>query len=85
MLATLLPAEIFAVLLVFVRIGAAVMLMPGVGDPYVTPRVRLLLAAFIAIVVTPVVAPGLPAMPDSPVTFALLLIGEIVVVFRRGP
>ena len=84
MLATLLPAEIFALLLIFVRIGAAVMLMPGVGDPYVTPRVRLLLAVFIAIVVTPVVAPGLPDMPESPVTLALLLIGEIIIGLFLG-
>lgn len=79
MLAALLPAEVFAVLLVFVRTGAAVMLMPGVGDPYVTPRARLLLAVFIAIVVTPVVAPGLPAMPESPVSLFLLLVGEIII------
>ena len=79
MLAALLPAEIFAVLLIFVRVGAAVMLMPGVGDPYVTPRARLLLAIFIAIVVTPVIAPGLPSMPESPVSLFLLLTGEIII------
>ena len=56
MLAALLPAEVFAVLLVFVRVGAAFMLLPGFGEPSVTPRLRLLLALLISLLVTPLLA-----------------------------
>jgi flagellar biosynthetic protein FliR len=84
MLAALLPAEVFTVFLVFVRVGAAVMLMPGIGDPYVTPRIRLLLALFIALVLSPILAPQLPAMPDSVVSLLLLILGETVVGLFLG-
>ena len=79
MLATLLPAEVFTVLLVFVRIGAAVMLMPGIGDPYVAARARLLLALLIALLAAPTVAADLPALPDNTVSLVLLIVGEVII------
>lgn len=79
MLATLLPAEVFTVLLVFARIGAAVMLMPGIGDPYVAARARLLLALLIALLAAPAVAADLPALPDSTVSLVLLIVGEVII------
>ncbi|MDH3473894.1 MAG: flagellar biosynthetic protein FliR [Rhodospirillales bacterium] len=79
MLAQLLPIEIFAVLLVFVRVGAALMLLPGIGEPFVTPRIRLLLALLLALLVTPVLAGSLPAQPASPWLLGLLVLGEAVV------
>lgn len=84
MLSTLVPAEVFTVLLIFVRVGAAMMLMPGIGDPYVTPRARLLLALLVAVVVTPTLSPTLPGLPDSAVTFALLVIGEAIIGLFLG-
>lgn len=77
MLQRLLTAEVFALFLVFARIGTAAMLLPGIGESYVAPRVRLLLAGAISIVVAPVLAPSLPALPASPLTMALLIGGEI--------
>jgi len=79
MLDALLPKELFAVLLIFVRIGAAMMLLPGIGEPYVTPRVRLLLALMIALLLTPVLSGTLPALPDSLALLALLVLGEVVI------
>lgn len=84
MLSTLLPAELFSFLLVFVRVGSAIMLMPGIGDPYVAPRVRLLFALLLAVIVTPIVAPQLPPLPGSAVSLILLLIGEIVIGLFLG-
>ena len=70
-------AEVFALLLIFARVGSAMVLLPGIGENYVSPRERLLLAGAIAIVVAPVLAPRLPPQPGSPVTLLLLLGGEI--------
>ena len=84
MLSALLPAEIFALLLVFVRVGAAVMLMPGIGDPYVAPRIRLLFALLIALAVTPLLAASLPGLPESPAALVLLLLGETVIGLFLG-
>jgi flagellar biosynthetic protein FliR len=73
----LLTAEVFALLLIFARIGSAMILLPGFGENYVSPRVRLLLAGAITIVVGPVLAPRLPALPASPVALVILMGGEI--------
>ena len=77
MLERLLTAEVFALMLIFARIGTALILMPGIGESYVSPRIRLLLAGAIAIVVAPVVAPRLPGLPATVGAMALLLGGEI--------
>lgn len=77
MLEHLVTAEVFALMLVFARIGSALMLLPGIGENYVSGRTRLLLAGAIAILVLPVVQPHLPAMPASAVNLTLLLCGEI--------
>jgi flagellar biosynthetic protein FliR len=73
----LLTAEVFSLLLVFARTGSAMMLLPGFGEAYVSARVRLLFAGAFTIVVAPVVAPHLPALPGSPITLTLLVGGEI--------
>jgi flagellar biosynthetic protein FliR len=75
----ILPASLFAVALVFVRIGAALMLLPGYSEPYVTPRLRLLLALMISLIVAPVVSPKLPAMPASAIQLGVLILGEILI------
>ncbi len=79
MLAELLPAEVFAILLVFVRVGAAVMLLPGYGEPFVSPRLRLILALLISLVVSPVLAPSLPPMPESAAMLLLIILGEVLI------
>ena len=48
-LQTLLPAEIFSYLLVFSRIGTTISVLPGFGESYVSPRIRLLLALTITL------------------------------------
>ena len=44
----LIPEELFVIFLVFTRTGAALMVMPGFGEAYVPPRVRLLIALAIS-------------------------------------
>lgn len=84
MLEVLLPGELFAVLLIFVRIGAAMMLLPGIGEPYVSPRVRLLLALMISLLLAPVLSGSLPALPDSVALLGLLITGEALIGFFIG-
>ena len=76
-LQTLLPAEVFSYLLVFSRIGTTISVLPGFGESYVSPRIRLLLALTITVVLTPVVSDRLPALPASPLSL-LLLVGGVV-------
>jgi flagellar biosynthetic protein FliR len=80
----LLPAEVFGLLLVFVRLGAALMLLPGIGEPFITSRARLMLALLIALIAFPVAAPDLPPLPDSMPRMFLLILGELVVGLFMG-
>jgi flagellar biosynthetic protein FliR len=79
MLATFLSLQAFGLTVVLARVGAALMVLPGIGDSYVSPRVRLMLAFAIALVLLPVLGAGLPAMPQSPLMLAALIAGEVIV------
>lgn len=84
MLAELLPNQAFALLLVFVRLGTAMMLLPGFGESYISPRIRLLLALTVAVVVQPVLPPVIPALPESATAMFLLILGEAFVGLFLG-
>ena len=84
MLAAIVPADVFALFMVFVRVGAAMMLVPGLGDAVVPRTIRLALAVALSAVIGPVVAAELPPLPSSPVALALLMAGEIAVGLLIG-
>ena len=79
MLEEILPAEIFAIMLIFVRVGAATMLLPVYGEPFVSPRLRLLFALMVSFVVAPVLSKSLPKMPESASLLTLLILGEVLI------
>jgi len=78
-LAEFLPTNIFAALLVFARIGSAMMLLPGFGEVYVLARYRLLLALIVSAVLLPVLEPLLPALPASPSDLFIVLGSELAI------
>ncbi len=84
MLDQLIPNNLFAIVLVFLRIGAAMMLLPGFGEAYVAPRIRLIIALALALVVTPVVSPALPPMPGNVLQLFVLVTGEVVIGLYIG-
>lgn len=79
-----LPTQVFIFLLVFVRTGAIVMLMPGIGETYVTTRVRLFFGLALTLVIAPVVENLLPAEPPSAGALLLLIISELVIGLYLG-
>lgn len=70
--------ELWAWMLVFARMGAAVMLLPGIGEVYVPARARLLFALSMAWLLAPVLAPVLPPLPSSPGSLTAMIAAEIV-------
>jgi len=76
MLGELIPAQIFAFMLILARIGGMVMLMPGIGEMAIPPWVRLGLAVAVSAVLFPLVSPVLPVMPVAPPGLALLVGAE---------
>ena len=84
MLAELLPAQVFALLLIFTRIGTAMMLMPGFGESYISIRIRLLLALMVSLVVHPTLMGELPDLPASPTALLILIFGEAFIGLFLG-
>ncbi|MDY0882676.1 flagellar biosynthetic protein FliR [Dongia soli] len=72
-----LNGSIFQYFMVFARVGGAIMLLPGYGEGYIAPRIRLVLAATISLVVLPMVVDRIPGMPARLDGFFLLLVGEL--------
>ena len=58
-------AQVYVAGLVFARVGAMVMLMPGIGDNAVPPRIRLAFALLMAMLLTPLVQNSVGGVPTS--------------------
>jgi flagellar biosynthetic protein FliR len=74
-----LPTNAFALMLIFARVGSAMMLLPGFGEVYVPQRYRLLFALIFSGLLLPILAPILPSMPASIGDLTIVLGGELVV------
>ncbi|WP_431858497.1 flagellar biosynthetic protein FliR [Azospirillum sp.] len=76
--------QLYVWIIVFMRVGAAFMAMPGFGDQFVSTRTRLLLAVAVTFVVSPVLRPQLPAEPTHVLRLTMLMLGEITVGIFLG-
>lgn len=74
-----LSSQIFLYLIVFSRVGAILMVVPGIGDRSVPARVRLLLSVVVAITVAVTVADHVPPVPDQPLMM-LGIVGKEVLI-----
>lgn len=70
--------------LIFGRIGAVLLMLPGVGESYVPPRIRLSLALVVSLALWPVVAGSLPALPETLGGMAGWVIREVLVGLAIG-
>jgi flagellar biosynthetic protein FliR len=77
-------AQVWAAGLVFTRVGAMVMMMPGVGDPAIPARVRLSFAFLLALVLAPVVSGNLGPMPSTVAGLAGGVIHEALIGLMIG-
>lgn len=84
MLADLLQGGIFAFLLIFVRVGSAMMIMPAFSEPFINMRVRLGLALMVTLAITPLLADNLPPLPESRLFLSLFILGESFIGFFLG-
>jgi flagellar biosynthetic protein FliR len=70
--------------LIFCRIGAVLLMLPGIGESYVSPRIRLSLALAVTLVLWPVIVGGLPALPATVSGMAGWVIREVIVGLMIG-
>lgn len=79
-----LPYTVFAAALVFARIGAILMLLPGIGESSIPPRIRLSFALAFSLVIGPLIAPQLPPAPSTLSGMASLIALEAVIGLMIG-
>ena len=77
-----LPQQVFGLLFVFARIGTAMILLPGIGEQFITTRSRLVLAVLFSLILMPTVT--IPDNPSSVVILFLLIAGEVVIGLFLG-
>jgi len=70
---------VFAGALIFARLGAILMLLPGFGEGSIPPRIRLAFALLFALALGPMLASELPAQPERPLQIAGLIINEVLI------
>lgn len=75
--------QVYAAGLIFARVGAIVMLLPGFGDTTVPPRIRLAFAFLMALMLMPVIAKGLP-VPGEVSGVAGAVIKEVLLGLMIG-
>ncbi len=73
-----LPLLAFHAVLLLARIGAAIMLLPGLGEADVPVSIRLALALALVALLLPVLSPGLPPLPEAVPTLLRLVLLETV-------
>jgi flagellar biosynthesis protein FliR len=80
---TLAPDFAIAFMLVFARVGALMMLLPGFGEQVAPSRVRLSIALFVTLATLPLVRAGLPISAPYP-QLVQVLIGEVLIGLTFG-
>ncbi|MBY0339205.1 MAG: flagellar biosynthetic protein FliR [Acetobacteraceae bacterium] len=73
-----LPGLAFQAILLFARLAAAAMLLPGLGEAEIPPTLRLVLALLLVPLLLPALAPNLPGLPAAPGEAARLLGLEVL-------
>lgn len=76
-LGALIEGKLFAFLLVFCRVGAIFMTMPGIGEVFVPARIRLQFALLFSFILLPLLAPSLPLLPTSTAKTVELIVLEV--------
>ena len=74
-----LPGFAFAFVLVLARTSMTVMLMPGLGEADPPPTIRAGIALAITVLLLPIIAPLVPAVPDSGMASAGMVTAELCV------
>ncbi len=70
---------IFSGLLIFCRIGTATMFLPGIGEAFISPMIRLVFALLLSMMLIPIYQNSIPPIPDSSVDLIIIIAGEITI------
>ena len=77
-------ADVYAAGLTFMRVGAVVMLIPGIGEAYVPPRIRLAFALMLSLCLSHIARQALPAIPSTVGEMGGQVIKELLIGLMLG-
>ena len=84
MLGQVLPQEAFGFLLIFVRLGAMIMVLPALGENTIPVRIRIALIGGLSLLIYGIVRESLPGIPASPLALAGLVVSEVLIGVMVG-
>ena len=76
--------QVFAAGLVFARVGGVIMLLPGLGETFIPPRIRLSFALALSLMLFPLIAGSVPPLPASAGDLGLAVIKELLIGLMIG-
>ncbi len=76
--------QVFAAGLVFARLGAIILLIPGLGETFIPPRVRLSFALAMALMMFPVLGAAAPPLPATTGAMAGEVLREVFIGLMIG-
>lgn len=76
--------QVYAAGLVFARLGAIVMLLPGLGETFIPARIRLAFALALSLMLFPVLIGKVPALPTGAGDFGLVVAKEVLIGLMIG-
>ncbi|SFZ81454.1 flagellar biosynthetic protein FliR [Devosia enhydra] len=79
-----LPQSAYLYILIFARVGTLLMLLPALGERVIPARMRLSFALLFALVLYPLVSPGLPPLPAGIFDTLGLLLHEVAIGLILG-
>ncbi len=76
--------QVFAAGLVFTRLAAIIMLIPGIGETFIPPRIRLAFAFALALMLFPILTGAAPRLPGDAAGLAAAVIKEALIGLMIG-
>ncbi|MFN3700244.1 MAG: flagellar biosynthetic protein FliR [Alphaproteobacteria bacterium] len=78
-LSEFLATGVFAFMLIFIRFGTAIMVMPGFGDSFVSERIRMLMVLGFVFALLPVLMPYMPQTIPPTTALLVLIVSEFII------
>lgn len=76
--------QVFAAGLVFARLGTIVMLLPGIGETFIPPRIRLSFALAMSLMLFPLIGGSVPPLPVDGAGLGGAIIKEVLIGLMIG-
>lgn len=80
----LLNLNLYHFLMVFLRLGSALMLMPGFMSSYINTNIRISIALSLTLILMPIIIPHLPPAPTETSIFITTILSEITIGIFLG-